>query len=68
MLEQIPGTLRIIALVGAVIVAVAALIALRDEWKKKALEDNVTKIMMILLTLGCIFALLVAVGYWGHKV
>ena len=66
MLEQIPGTLRIIALIGSVVVGIAALIALRDEWKKTALEDNVTKIMMVLLTIGCIFAALVAVGVWGR--
>ncbi len=66
MLEQIPGTLRIIALIGSVVVGIAALIALRDEWKKTALEDNVTKIMMVLLTIGCVFAALVAVGVWGR--
>lgn len=66
MLEHIPGTLRIIALIGSVVVGIAALIALRDEWKKTALEDNVTKVMMVLLTIGCIFAALVAVGVWGR--
>ena len=66
MLEQIPGTLKIIALVGAVVVAIAALAGLRSEWKKTELEDQVTKIMMVLLTVGCIFVVLVAVGAWGR--
>ena len=66
MLEQIPETLKIIALVGAIVVAVFALIGLAQEWKKTALEDHVTKIMMILLTIGCVLVVLVAVGVWGR--
>jgi uncharacterized membrane protein len=66
MLEQIPDTLRIIALIGAVIVAAAALVALAAEWKKTELEDQVTKVMMILLTIGCVFVVLVALHVWGQ--
>ncbi len=66
MLEQIPGTLKLIALVGAVVVGIAALAGLRSEWKKSELEDQVTKVMMILLTVGCIFVVLVAFGVWGR--
>lgn len=66
MLESIPLQLRIIALIGAVIVAVVALIALRGEWPKTRLEDNVTKIMMVLLTVGCIEVVLVAIGTIGR--
>lgn len=66
MLEQIPGTLKMIALIGAVVVAFFALAGLRSEWKKSELEDNITKIMMVLLTIGCIFVVLVAVGVWGR--
>jgi adenine/guanine phosphoribosyltransferase-like PRPP-binding protein len=61
-LDQI---LKLIALVGAVIVGVTALVALRAEWKKTELEDQITKIMMVLLTVGCIFVVLVAFGVWG---
>jgi adenine/guanine phosphoribosyltransferase-like PRPP-binding protein len=57
--------LKLIALVGAVIVGVTALVALRAEWKKTELEDQVTKIMMVLLSIGCIFVVLVAFGVWG---
>ncbi|MDQ6766672.1 MAG: hypothetical protein M3Z41_02585 [Candidatus Eremiobacteraeota bacterium] len=66
MLEQIPGTLKIIALIGAIVVGIGALWGLWTEWKKSALEDHVTKIMMVLLTVGCIFVVLVAVGVWGR--
>jgi hypothetical protein len=58
--------LRGIALAGAIVVGVVALVALRAEWKKTALEDNVTKIMMILLAIGCIEVILVAFGVWGR--
>lgn len=66
MLEQIPGVLKFIALIGSVVVAAAALAALRAEWKKTELVDNVTKIMMVLLTVGCVFVVLVAFGIWGR--
>ena len=66
MLEQIPGTLKLIALIGAAVVALAALAGLRSEWKKSELEDQITKIMMVLLTVGCVFVVLVALGVWGR--
>jgi len=66
MLEQIPGTLRIIALIGAIVVGVTALVALRSEWAKTHLEDNITKIMMVLLALGCVEVVLVALGQIGR--
>ncbi|HXN09296.1 MAG TPA: hypothetical protein VN860_06505, partial [Candidatus Acidoferrales bacterium] len=59
--------LRMIALFGAIIVAVGALLGLRSEWKKNELEDHVTKIMMVLLTIGCVFVILVALRVWGQS-
>jgi hypothetical protein len=58
--------LRILAGAGALVVAFFALKALTEEWKKTALEDHVTKIMMVLLTLGCLIVLGVAFGLWGQ--
>ena len=58
--------LKVIAFIGAVIVGVVALVALRGEWKKAALEDHVTKIMMVLLAIGCVEVILVAFGVWGR--
>ena len=57
---------RIIAGLGAVVVGFFALKALVEEWKKTALEDQVTKIMMVLLTIGSIIVLGVALGQWGR--
>jgi len=58
---------RTIAFIGALVVAAAALTSLRAEWKKTNLDDHITKIMLALLTLGCIIVIVVAVG-WAGKV
>jgi adenine/guanine phosphoribosyltransferase-like PRPP-binding protein len=58
--------LKVIAFIGAVVVGIVALVALRAEWKKTALEDHVTKIMMVLLAIGCVEVILVAFGVWGR--
>lgn len=57
--------LKIIAGAGALVVAYFALKALYEEWPKTALEDQVTKIMMALLTLGCAIVFTVALGLAG---
>jgi hypothetical protein len=63
------GTLffKIIAGAGALVVGFFALKALYEEWPKKNLEDQVTKIMMALLTLGCVIVLTVALGFTGKQ-
>ncbi|HLW38679.1 MAG TPA: hypothetical protein VKR99_09645 [Candidatus Eremiobacteraceae bacterium] len=57
---------RIIAFIGAIVVAVSALTSLRAEWKKTNLDDHVTKIMLILLTVGCVIVVIVALGFAGR--
>jgi hypothetical protein len=57
---------KILAGAGALLVGFFALKALREEWHKTALEDQVTKIMMVLLTLGCVLVLSVAFGIAGR--
>jgi len=57
---------RIIAAVGAVVVAISALTSLRAEWKKTNLDDQVTKIMLVLLTVGCVIVIIVALGIAGR--
>ena len=61
------GTIeRIIAFVGALVVAASALTSLRAEWKKTALDDQVTKIMLVLLTVGCVIVIIVALHIAGR--
>lgn len=54
--------LRVIAFFGAVVVGLSASQSLVAEWPKKGLDDNVTKVMLALLALGCIIVILVAFG------
>ena len=58
--------LKILAGGGALVVGFFALKSLAQEWKKTALEDQVTKVMMVLLTIGCIIVLTVALGFDGR--
>jgi putative copper export protein len=55
--------LRLIAFVGAVIVGLSALLSLQAEWPKKHLDDQVTKVMLALLALGCVIVILVSFGF-----
>ena len=56
--------LRVVAFVGAVIVGLSALMSLQAEWPKKGLDDQVTKVMLALLALGCVIVILVAFGFF----
>lgn len=53
---------KVIAAVGALIVAYFAIVALRGEWKKTGLDDQVTKLLLGLMALGCVLVLLAAAG------
>jgi len=39
-----------------------AIIGLRGEWHKNGLDDNVTKVLLGLMALGCLLVLLAAFG------
>ncbi len=56
---------RACAIIGAIIVGISALTSLRGEWKKRGLDDQVSKVMLSLLTLGCIIVILAATGIIG---
>jgi NADH:ubiquinone oxidoreductase subunit 6 (subunit J) len=53
---------KIVAIIGAVVVAVFSIISLRGEWRKTGLDDIVTKGLLSLLVLGCIFVVLAGFG------
>ena len=61
-MEGLAGIEKIIALIGAVVVFVFAIIGLRGEWHKNGLDDNVTKILLGLMAFGCILVVLAAFG------
>jgi len=45
---------RGVALIGAIVVGVFALIALKDDWHAKGLDNNTTKLLLGLMAFGCI--------------
>jgi hypothetical protein len=53
---------RTVALIGALVVFVFALIGLRGEWAKTGLDDNVTKLLLGLMAFGCLLVLLASTG------
>jgi hypothetical protein len=61
-MEGLAGAEKIIALIGAVVVAVFALISLKGELPKNGLDDNVTKLLLGLMAFGCVLVLLAATG------
>jgi hypothetical protein len=61
-MEQLASTEKIVALIGALVVGYFSVVSLRGEMKKHGLDDNVTKGLLGLLVLGCIFVILAGVG------
>jgi uncharacterized membrane protein YbhN (UPF0104 family) len=58
---------RGIALVGAIVVGVFALIALKDDWKTTGLDNNTTKLLLGLMAFGCVLVFFAAIGVIGPK-
>ncbi len=58
---------KIVAFLGSIVVGVFALIALRNDWKKTGLDDNVTKVLLGLMAFGCVLVFFAAVGLIGPK-
>ncbi len=57
-MDALAGPEKIISIVGAIVVGVFAIIALRGEWKKTGLDDQVTKGLLALMALGCVLVIL----------
>jgi hypothetical protein len=58
---------RGIALVGAIVVGVFALIALKDDWSATGLDNNTTKLLLGLMAFGCVLVFFAAIGVIGPK-
>ena len=61
-MEQLAGPEKIIALIGALVVGFFAIVALRGEWHKNGLDDNVTKGLLALMAFGCVLVILASAG------
>jgi hypothetical protein len=57
---------KALAFVGALIVGGFAIVALRGEWPKTGLDDNVTKLLLGLMAFGCFLVLLAVFGILPH--
>jgi len=56
---------RVVAVIGAIVVAATAGVALKNDWRTPGLENNVFKGMLGLLALGAVLAFFAAIGVLG---
>jgi adenine/guanine phosphoribosyltransferase-like PRPP-binding protein len=66
-MEGLAQVEKIIALIGAIIVGVFAVIALKQDWNAKGLDNNVTKLLLGLMAFGCVLVMLAAVNVLGKE-
>ena len=64
-MHDIGLTERMIALVGAIIVGILASVALYNDRKATGLDNNVTKLLLGLMALGCVLVILAATRVLG---
>lgn len=57
---------HIVAVAGGIVVAVVAFYALYKDWKTPGVENNVFKLMLLLLGVGAVIALLAGLGILGN--
>lgn len=60
------GIEQTLTLFFGIIVFVTACVQTSAEWNKHELEDNITKILLILMAVGCIEAIGATLGFLGH--
>jgi hypothetical protein len=65
-MESLATPEKIFAGIGALVVGVVALIALKNDWKTTGLDNNVTKILLGLMAFGCVLVLVAAFGILPH--
>ncbi len=64
-MEHAGGTLRLIALIGAIVVGGIAAFALYQDRKAPGLDNNVTKLLLGLMVFGCVLVVLAATHVMG---
>ena len=60
-----PTIERLGAVIGGIVVAVVAFYALYQDWKSTGVENQVFKLMLLLLGIGAILALLAGLNVLG---
>jgi len=61
-MESLATPEKIFAGIAALLIGVLALVALRNDWKTTGLDNNVTKLLLGLMALGCVLVLVAAFG------
>jgi hypothetical protein len=56
-----------IALLGALLVGVTAVVQLKNDWAAHGLDAAITKLLLGLMAVGCVLALLAAVNVLGAR-
>ena len=49
-----------------IIVFATACVQTMAEWNKHELEDNLTKVLLVLMAVGCLEAVAATLGFIGH--
>ncbi len=57
---------RVASVIGAILVAGTASVALRNDWRTPGLENQVFKGMLALLAFGAVLAFFAAIGVLGR--
>jgi hypothetical protein len=55
------------AFLGAIAVGVSAIVQLKNDWKARGLDADVTKLLLGLMAFGCVLALLAAANVLGAR-
>jgi len=58
---------RGIALVGAILVGITAIVQLKNDWAARGIDAGLTKVLLGLMALGCVLALLAAANVLGVR-
>jgi hypothetical protein len=61
-MEALSGTEKVFSGIVAVVIGVFALIALKNDWKTTGLDNNVTKLLLGLMAVGCVLVLVASFG------
>ncbi len=57
---------HIIAILGGIIVAWTSAVALKNDWKTPGIDNQVFKLMLLLLCIGAVIATLAGAGVLGR--
>ena len=61
-MEALANTEKVLAGVAALVIGAFALIALKNDWTTTGLDNQLTKVLLGLMALGCVLVLVAAFG------